>query len=313
MLFSFLITTCIIIIVIKTIKPLWEYIYFNYICKGKDLAETYGKGTYAIITGGTSGMGLDYAHYLAALGFNLVLISKNPERIMNGDNSFQRAHPDTKIINIHVDFTKEDSIAFYEKLFDQIPCEEVSMLINAVGTYTGGRQGSQLEMIRNSIAVTMMPVMMMSKMFIDKVKPTQKNRKAIINVSYEKHLIEDSEDTTFTALKNAVWNLSVGENMAWNDKGMDILCVAPSKKDFDCSSQKENDTVELNAKLIVKKSFKAIGNIEMIYGSEEDNQLPAFFQVVKEYTSFLLPIILPINDYFSKKQAITVEPIKKTK
>ena len=45
--------------------------------KRKDLLETYGAGSYAIVTGSTDGIGLGFAKYLAESGFNLVCISRN--------------------------------------------------------------------------------------------------------------------------------------------------------------------------------------------------------------------------------------------
>lgn len=41
------------------------------------MAERYGKGSYALITGGASGIGKEFALDLAKKGFNLILVDFN--------------------------------------------------------------------------------------------------------------------------------------------------------------------------------------------------------------------------------------------
>ena len=43
----------------------------------KDLASRYGKGSWALITGASDGIGKEYALELAKEGFNIVLMGRN--------------------------------------------------------------------------------------------------------------------------------------------------------------------------------------------------------------------------------------------
>ena len=45
-----------------------------FLLKQKDLALRYGKNSWAVITGGSSGQGKEFALQLAQSGFNIVLI-----------------------------------------------------------------------------------------------------------------------------------------------------------------------------------------------------------------------------------------------
>lgn len=47
----------------------------------KKWAEKYGKGSWAIVTGCTEGIGKAFCFVLADLGFNLVLISRNEKKL----------------------------------------------------------------------------------------------------------------------------------------------------------------------------------------------------------------------------------------
>lgn len=46
-----------------------------------DITERYGKGSYAVITGGAQGIGKAFALDLAAKGFNLILFDLNEEEL----------------------------------------------------------------------------------------------------------------------------------------------------------------------------------------------------------------------------------------
>lgn len=45
--------------------------------KQVDIANRYGRGTYALITGGAGGIGKEFALDLASKGFNLILVDCN--------------------------------------------------------------------------------------------------------------------------------------------------------------------------------------------------------------------------------------------
>ena len=54
----------------------------NSVCKylvwpRKDLAQRYGKGSWALVTGASDGLGKQYAIELAQEGFNIVLMGRN--------------------------------------------------------------------------------------------------------------------------------------------------------------------------------------------------------------------------------------------
>ena len=54
----------------------------------------------AMITGGSSGMGLEYASQLAAKGYDLVLVSNRPEDLETASSALSKAFP----VRVAVDF-----------------------------------------------------------------------------------------------------------------------------------------------------------------------------------------------------------------
>ena len=45
------------------------------------LVDRYGKGSWALVTGGTDGIGLEMAKELARLGFNIINVARNSEKL----------------------------------------------------------------------------------------------------------------------------------------------------------------------------------------------------------------------------------------
>ena len=59
------------------LKDVVYTLYVLFLAGPLDLPSIYGKSSYAIITGGSKGIGLALAKQLAARGFHLVLIARN--------------------------------------------------------------------------------------------------------------------------------------------------------------------------------------------------------------------------------------------
>lgn len=61
-------------------------------------------GSWAVVTGGTDGIGKCYARKLASRGLNLVLISNQPDQFAHIANEFEKTYA-VKIEFINADFT----------------------------------------------------------------------------------------------------------------------------------------------------------------------------------------------------------------
>ena len=70
--------------VIKLVSISYEILAFlNHfiLTKEYDLAERYGKGTWALVTGSSDGIGAEYAKLLALKGFNICLVSRTKSKL----------------------------------------------------------------------------------------------------------------------------------------------------------------------------------------------------------------------------------------
>ena len=76
----YLITLCGYLKLLDISIRLIEFV-FRYLRYGKlaHLPQKYGKGSYAVVTGGTNDIGREFSNKLAELGFNLIIISNDKE------------------------------------------------------------------------------------------------------------------------------------------------------------------------------------------------------------------------------------------
>lgn len=129
----FLFTLLLISLIIVILQGIHKY----FIIKELDLQERYGKNSYCVITGATSGQGRFLAEKFAKRGFNLLLIgSKRLEKI---SKQIKNLYPECKIDIIIKDFRKASEPYFFkdiEEKFNQLNTN-ISILINNIGYRTG--------------------------------------------------------------------------------------------------------------------------------------------------------------------------------
>lgn len=107
---------------------------------------------WALITGGTSGLGLAFAHALAAQGMNLVLVARSEERLESRAEELckeYRIHAET----LRADISQREGIEAVKERLVQ-PSNPVSVLINNAGAglyssmisrdYSAIREGAQV-------------------------------------------------------------------------------------------------------------------------------------------------------------------------
>ncbi|XP_073822521.1 hydroxysteroid dehydrogenase-like protein 1 [Musca autumnalis] len=92
------------------------------------LTERYGK--WAAITGSTDGIGRAYARELARIGFNIVLIARNEERLKQTANEIEKEFG-VEVFTVNADFSQGPGI--YEKLFQELDKRPIRLMVNNVG------------------------------------------------------------------------------------------------------------------------------------------------------------------------------------
>lgn len=88
---------------------------------------------WALITGGSSGMGLEYAHQLAKKGYDLVLVSNRQEELEQASEELSKVYP-VRVVTRFQDLSAETA-ADELMAFCQEQSIEVEVLINNAGMF----------------------------------------------------------------------------------------------------------------------------------------------------------------------------------
>lgn len=90
------------------------------------------KGSYALITGASDGLGKEFASQIAAKGFNLILASRTKSKLDDVAQSIKSRHPSTEIETLAIDFSKA-SDSDYASLNKLMEGKRIAILVNNVG------------------------------------------------------------------------------------------------------------------------------------------------------------------------------------
>lgn len=190
---------------IKTFYTVADYLWRSIRCRDH-LKRLQKPNDYAVVTGSTDGIGLEYARQLAARGFNILLLSRNENKLTTVANELNEEHPNIKVDRLAVDFSKLD---IYDRIAAKISALDgpVSVLVNNVGIthnlpeylYKMPANVNRDMIITNCVSCTLMTELVAKSM-------TTLRRGAIIFVS------SFSGDTNFPLLSTYSASKYIGRN-----------------------------------------------------------------------------------------------------
>ncbi|MEE0914065.1 MAG: SDR family oxidoreductase [Ruminococcus sp.] len=210
----------------------------------------------ALITGASSGIGREIAKYLAKLGYDLIIVARNLEKL----NALKAELPDTDVQIITKDFNNEqDSFDLYE----QLKGEKIDFLVNnagygAYGKFTEVPLEKEIGLIHTNIVA----VHVLTKLFLrDMIK---RNSGYIMNVGSAAGFLAGPTFSSYYASKNYVVRLTqaIHEELRRDKINVKVsaLCPGPVQTNFnDVANVKfciRGLTPEYVAKYAVDKTLK---------------------------------------------------------
>ena len=207
----------------------------------------------ALITGASSGIGLEMAKYLSSLGYDLIVVSRNKKAL----NELR------KVVDTNVDIYNYDLsiIDNCYQLYEKIKTEKIQIVINNAGYGLFGRYDEvKLEDELNMIDLNVKAVQIITKLFIDK-----KDVKYILNVASSAGLTMGGPlMSTYYATKRYVCNysLAIYEELRRkkSNKVISVLCPGPVDTNFNNRANVKFNIKQLDkeyvAKYAIKKMFK---------------------------------------------------------
>lgn len=192
--------------------------------------ESYGK--WAIVTGSTSGIGAEYADYLAKRGMAVMIISRTESKLQDQAAELKKLGVDVKYLAYDYTDTGPAREKFYNDLDKECAIMDkdggIGLLVNNVGT-TNQYPQSLLE-ISDELANAMINCNVHSTVFMTKavmkyMRP--KDKGAILNVSSGSGLVCSPYIAEYSATKAFITQFSRSLHVENLDTGIDVLVVMP--------------------------------------------------------------------------------------
>ncbi|XP_013772114.1 very-long-chain 3-oxoacyl-CoA reductase-like [Limulus polyphemus] len=285
--FNFIGIVVVVYILLKLLLSIWRGIYTCFL--GSVLSHTvdWSKlGRWAVITGGTDGIGKAYADELASKGFDIVLISRSPDKLKTVAEEIEKMYVvKTKVIS--VDFTGTFDI--YHKIRQELEGLEIGVLVNNVGMSYQYTEYFNLipdgdALVEKLININVMACTMMMKIVLPQMEERKKG--VVINLSSLSAMTPVPLLSVYAASKAYVNFLSVGVQTEYRKKGIIIQSVLPGFVSTKMSKIRHTSFEVPSAKNFVRWALKTVGVEDKTYGYPA-HKLRAYFM---ETLGGILPV-----------------------
>ena len=183
-------------------------------------------GDWAIITGCTQGIGRAYAEELAKMKMNLLLVSRNEEKLNILSNELEEKYK-IKTEIAQIDFAKPCK-GISNVIEDKIKDKDIGLLVNNVGVITDHpKYVSEMEYedIWNHINVNVAAATIMSRIILPGME--KKGKGAIINLASSAALLPLPLNVVYAATKAYMDHFSEGLAAEVSHKGVVVQTVDP--------------------------------------------------------------------------------------
>ena len=243
----------------------------------------------ALITGASSGIGMDMAKYLSNLGYDLVLVARNRNKLEELKKELK-----TDVIIYDMDLSIMDNVyKLYEKNKNKI-----DIIINNAGFgLLGDYKESSLDRELNMIDLNIKCLHIITKLFIN-----DKNTKYILNVASSAGLMKGGPlMSTYYATKSYVvdYSRALYEELRRNksDKSISILCPGPVNTNFNNVANVTFSMNGLDSKYVAKYTIDMMLKKKLLI-------IPGFGTRVGLWFMNIIPskLLLKITYNFQKKK-----------
>ena len=178
----------------------------------------------ALVTGASSGIGRDIAIYLSELGYELILVSRDENRLKETGKNIK-----TKYEIYPCDLTNKESCF---RLYDKYKDEKIDILVNDAGFgLFGNSWETNIEKELKMIDLNITAVHILTKLFLKDM--VERNSGYILNVSSSAGFFSGPYLNTYYATKNYVTKYTMGiyEELRHKKSNVHISCLCPGPVD----------------------------------------------------------------------------------
>ena len=232
----------------------------------------------ALITGASSGIGREFALYLAELGYDLIICSRSTDKL----NALKDEIKNVSVRVITIDLSRvSDAFDLYEHLKE----EDIDVLINnagfgAFGKFLNVPLEREIELIHTNVS----SVHILTKCFLKDMQ--SKNSGLILNVGSMAGFSAGPKLSSYYASKNYVVRLTQAINEELRRDGskvkISVLCPGPVETNFNNVANVRFTTKGLNARDVARYAFDKARQGKIII-------IPGFLMKTVKFFEHFLP------------------------
>jgi short-subunit dehydrogenase len=178
----------------------------------------------ALITGASSGIGLEFAKLLAAKGYNLVLCARRKERLIAIGEELEKKFS-VRTYSIQADLSKRETP---DEIFKELRSKDITIdfLVNNAGLSLKRKfSRNSWEEIDDFMNLMMVNVTKLCHLVLPSMK--EKKQGHIVNVSSIAAFVPEDSGSLYTASKKYVSSLSVALAKEGEPYGVKVLALCP--------------------------------------------------------------------------------------
>ena len=146
---------------VRAVRWLWKYTWLPRRPLGHRLADRYGAGSWALVTGAGDGLGKAFAQELGECGFNLVLVSRTQAKLDRLRDALTPLGISVRVVSADLSDTSD---ATYELVAAAMRGIDLSLVVNCVGVTVHGRYADiPAATVRGLIAVNVTTTAMIAR------------------------------------------------------------------------------------------------------------------------------------------------------
>lgn len=255
-------------------------------------SEKYGK--WAIITGSSSGIGVEFAKQIAALGINTVLVARRKARLEALAHELEMQY-NINTICVECDVAKD---GFEKIILDATKDIEVGLLINNAGincegNFFRGDLDRNIQMINVNMKAPFILAYELGKIF------KQQNRGGIIFTSSISAFYAHPYLSHYAATKAYILSLAESMNYEFKEYNVDVLALCPGITKSEMTKGIKDSVLLMDAKPVVESALNELGkSVYVVPGVV--NKLQTFINsrmlgriTARNFTARLLENVLP--------------------
>lgn len=246
---------------------------------------------WAVVTGATDGIGLEYARQLAEKGYNLLLFSRTEEKLQNVALEIGAKYPQTKVEYLSVDFTQTDIYESIKKKVNSLD-GQLYILVNNVGImhsipelfadYPEGYNVKQINV--NVVSATEMTEISLKRMLSQKSFAEEKQPKGIIIfISSSAGLVEIPTFSVYGATKAYMNYLGKVLTAEYASKDILVQTVTPNQVVTKMSKELYDASVSVSAESFVRYALKTVGSESITSAHPRHKFVNSIFVILKDW------------------------------